>query len=201
MEFYEVNIPVEVLPSLILDAELKELGINAGLMDRVIQVYEGCVYMDLNEKVIQQKGHGIYERLDEKLLPDLYIAYKPSLGKVSGQVLDDIRMGYERRDKFVLDTLNRLAEIADVGKEALLKGDLEQLHDLMNENFDLRSQIMKISEGNLEMIQTARQCGASAKFAGSGGSIIGLYTDEEMFARLKAGLEKLQAVVIQPLID
>jgi len=201
MEFYEVDIPVEVLPSLILDAELKELGINAGLMDRVIQVYEGCVYMDLNEKVIQQKGHGIYERLDGKLLPDLFIAYKPSLGKVSGQVLDDIRVGYERRDKFVLDTLNRLAEIADAGKDALLQGDLEQLHDLMNENFDLRSQIMKISEGNLEMIQTARQCGASAKFAGSGGSIIGLYTDEEMFARLKAGLEKLQAVVIQPLID
>lgn len=201
MEFCEIDIPVEVLPSLILDAELKELGINAGLMDRVIQVYEGCVYMDLNEKVIQQKGHGIYERLDVKLLPDLFIAYKPSLGKVSGQVLDDIRVGYESRDKFVLDTLNRLAEIADTGKKVLLQGDCEQFHKLMNENFDLRSQIMKISESNLELIQTARKCGASAKFAGSGGSIIGLYTDEEMFVRLKDELEKLQAVVIQPLID
>jgi glucuronokinase len=201
MEFYEFDIPVEVLPSLILDAELKELGINAGLMDRVIQVYEGCVYMDLNEKVIQEKGHGIYERLDAKLLPDLFIAYKPSLGKVSGQVLDDIRIGYEKRDKFVLDTLHRLAENADEGKEALLQGDLDQLHDLMNENFDLRRQIMKISEGNLEMIQTARQCGASAKFAGSGGSIIGMYTDEKIFDRLKVELEKLQAVVIQPLVD
>ncbi len=201
MEFYDVDIPVELLPSLILDAEFKELGINAGLMDRVIQVYEGCVYMDLNEKVIQQKGHGIYERLDVKLLPDLFIAYKPSLGKVSGQVLDDIRVGYESRDKFVLDTLHRLADIAEAGKDALLQGDFAQLHDLMNENFDLRRQIMKISESNLEMIQTARQCGASAKFAGSGGSIIGMYTDEEMFDRLKASLEKLQAVVIQPLIE
>lgn len=201
IEFYEVDIPVEVLPSLILDAELKELGINAGLMDRVIQVYEGCVYMDLNKQHMDEKGHGIYERLDVKLLPHLFIAYKPSLGKVSGQVLDDIRVGYERRDKFVLDTLHRLAEIAEAGKDALLQGDFKQLHDLMDENFDLRSQIMKISQSNLEMIQTARQCGASAKFAGSGGSIIGLYTDEEMFARLKVELEKLQAVVIQPLID
>jgi glucuronokinase len=201
MEFYEVDIPVEVLPSLILDAELKELGINAGLMDRVIQVYEGCMYMDLNKKHIDEKGHGIYERLDVKLLPDLFIAYKPSLGKVSGQVLDDIRMGYERGDKFVLDSLHRLAEIAEAGKDALLQGDFEKLHDLMNENFDRRSQIMKISESNLALIQTARQCGASAKFAGSGGSIIGLYKDEEMFARLKAELEKLQAVVIQPLTD
>ncbi len=201
MEFYKVDISLEVLPTLILDAELKELGINAGLMDRVIQVYEGCMYMDLSKKHIDEKGHGIYERLDVNLLPDLFIAYKPSLGKVSGQVLDDIRVGYESRDQFVLDTLRRLAEIAEAGKDALLQGDREQLHDLMNKNFDLRSQIMKISEGNLELIQTARQCGASAKFAGSGGSIIGLYTDEEMFACLKAALEKLQAVVIQPLIS
>lgn len=201
MEFYKVDIPVEVLPSLILDVELKELGINAGLMDRVIQVYEGCVFMDLDKKVIKEKGCGIYERLDTKLLPNLYIAYKPSLGKVSGQVLDDIRVGYEKDDRLVLDTLNRLAELADKGRHALLQGNFELFHDLMNENFDLRSKIMKISESNFEMVQVARQCGASAKFAGSGGSLIGMYVDEDMFSRLKVELEKLQAVVIKPLID
>jgi len=201
MKFYKVKIPVEVLPSLILDAELKELGINAGLMDRVIQVYEGCVYMDLDKKVIEKKGHGLYEPLDPKLLPELYIAYKPELGKVSGQVLDDIRIGYMRGNEFVMDTLIRLAEIADTGKQALLRRDFERFHELMNQNFDLRSQIMKISESNFEMIQAARKCGASAKFAGSGGSIIGMYTGEDMFSRLKTDLEKLKAVVIKPVIE
>ncbi len=201
MEFYTVDIPVEILPSLILDAELKELGINAGLMDRVIQVYEGCVFMDLDKKIIQEKGHGIYERLDTTRLPNLYVAYKPSLGKVSGQVLDDIRIGYEKSDRHVLDTLHRLAKLAERGKQALLKGNHELFHDLMNENFDLRSKIMKISESNIEMVHAARQCGASAKFAGSGGSLIGMYEDEAMFSRLKVELEKLQAVVIQPIID
>lgn len=201
MEFYKVKIPVEVLPSLILNAELKELGINAGLMDRVIQVYGGCVYMDLDKRVIEKKGHGLYESLDPKLLPELYIAYKPELGKVSGQVLDDIRIGYVRGDEFVMDTLIRLAEIADAGKQALLRRDFEKFHELMNQNFDLRSQIMKISESNFEMIQAARKCGASAKFAGSGGSIIGMYTGEDMFSRLKTDLEKLKAVVIIPVIE
>jgi len=201
MEFYKVKIPVEVLPSLILDAELKELGINAGLMDRVIQVYGGCVYMDLDKRVIEKKGHGLYEPLDPKLLPKLYIAYKPELGKVSGQVLDDIRIGYMRGDEFVMETLIRLAEIADTGKQALLRRDFEKFHELMNQNFDLRSQIMKISESNFEMIQAARKCGASAKFAGSGGSIIGMYTGEDMFSRLKTDLEKLKAVVIKPVIE
>ncbi len=201
MEFYKVKIPVEVLPSLILDAELKELGINAGLMDRVIQVYGGCVYMDLDKRVIEKKGHGLYEPLDPKLLPELYIAYKPELGKVSGQVLDDIRIAYRGGDEFVMETLIRLAEIADTGKQVLLRRDFEKFHELMNQNFDLRSQIMKISESNFEMIQAARKCGASAKFAGSGGSIIGMYTGEDMFSRLKTDLEKLKAVVIKPVIE
>ena len=201
MEFYNVSIPMETLPSIILDAELKELGINAGLMDRVVQVYEGCVYMDLEEKLIKEKRHGIYEQLDPDLLPDLYIAYKPALGKESGRVLDDIRVGYEKGDRFVIDTLSHIAEKADLGKQALLQGNMEELHDLMNENFDLRCKIMKINSNNHEMIQTARQCGASAKFAGSGGSIIGIYKDEDMFSRLVVELEKLEAKVFKPIIE
>lgn len=201
MEFYGIQIPREVLPSLILDAELKELGINAGLMDRVVQVYEGCVYMDLSKEIIEDKGHGLYEQMDSKLLPSLYIAYKPALGKVSGQVLDDIRMGYDRGDQFVLDTLEFLAELAEKGRQALLQKDHDLFHSLMNENFDLRSKIMKISQGDFELIQTARECGASAKFAGSGGSIIGMYSGEKMYALLKHKLEKLGAEVIQPEID
>lgn len=46
MEHYQVTdkLPKEELPGLILSAET-ELGITAGLQDRVIQVYEGMVYM------------------------------------------------------------------------------------------------------------------------------------------------------------
>jgi glucuronokinase len=201
MEFFNVNIPVEILPTLILEAERDELGINAGFMDRVIQVYEGCVYMDLDEKIIQEKGHGIYERLSPKFLPDLYLAYKPALGKVSGKVLNDIRQGYDRGDSVVCDTLRRLADKAEAGKEALLKKDFSAMKRLMDENFDLRSQIMKISESNMEMIMTARACGASAKFAGSGGSIIGMYEDEEMYSRLEAELSGIGAKAIKPIIE
>lgn len=201
MEFYSVRIPQEILPTLILEAERDELGINAGFMDRVIQVYEGCMYMDLDENIIQEKGHGIYERLSPKFLPMLYLAYKPALGKVSGKVLNDIRHGFDRGDPFVLETLHRIAEKAELGKEALLKKDFITMKRLMDENFDLRSQIMKISESNLEMVMTARACGASAKFAGSGGSIIGMYEDEKMYSQLESELSGIGANVIKPIIE
>ena len=46
LDFYKIRklIKVEVWPQLILNAE-KELGVVAGLQDRVAQVYGGLVYM------------------------------------------------------------------------------------------------------------------------------------------------------------
>jgi glucuronokinase len=200
IQFYHTEIPQHILPTLILDAERRELGINAGFMDRVIQVYEGCVFMDLDQKHIETHGYGQYENLDPGLLPPLYLAFKPALGKVSGHVLNPIREGFDRGDHVVLDALHRLAELADEGRAALLRGEQRRLHALMDENFDLRSRIMPINPENLALIQAARQCGASAKFAGSGGSLIGMYADEDMFRDLVHELGKLQAVVIKPQI-
>jgi len=200
MAFYDVEIPQPILPTLILEAERDELGINAGFMDRVIQVYEGCVFMDLDREIIQAQGFGRYQRLDPGSLPPLYLAYKPDLGKVSGLVLNPIREGFERGDPVVLEALRRLAALAEEGKEALLRRDRERLRALMDENFDLRSRIMPISEENLSLIRAARACGASAKFAGSGGSLIGLYEDERMFADLSRALGEQQTLVIKPVV-
>ncbi len=199
MQFYHVDIPREILPSLILNAEVVELGINAGYMDRVVQVYEGCMYMDLDEALIRKRGYGKYEPLDPALLPPFYLAYKTDLGKVSGKVLNPIRVGYDRKDPLVLRTLERIASLAEMGREALLRKDTGRMAEWMNENFDLRSRIMPISEANMELIRRARACGCSAKFAGSGGSIIGTYP-EEKFGLLKQELESLGATVIVPRI-
>lgn len=198
--FYKVEISPEILPTVILDVEREELGINAGLQDRVIQVFEGCVFMDFDSEVLEAKNHGIYERIDPGLLPSLFIAYKTDLGKVSGQVLNDIRVRYDKGEKLVIETLDRIASLAEKGREALEAGRPEELSSLMDENFDLRSRIMKISDSNREMVSVARQCGASAKFAGSGGSIIGIYRSNEMLSRLVVELGNINARVIRPFI-
>jgi glucuronokinase len=200
MQFYEVEIPKHILPTIILKAETEELGINAGLQDRVIQVYEGCVFMDFDKEHLQNNGYGKYEPIDSTLLPKLYLAYKVELGKVSGTVLNNIREKYEKGDALVIDTLTELAGVAQQGKEAMLKKDYGTLNKLMDKNFDLRCKIMNISESNMELVMTARKCGASAKFSGSGGAIIGMYEDDEMLQRLIVNLRKINARVIKPII-
>lgn len=198
--FYNVKIPVEIMPSIILAAEMEELGINAGLQDRVIQVYEGCVYMDFEKNFVLKKNHGKYECIDPQLLPNFFIAYKTELGKESGKVLNDIRTRFENGDKFVIDTLTQIACLAEQGKQVIKNKEYDKLSELMDENFDLRNKIMNISDSNLELVNTARSCGASAKFTGSGGSIIGIYKNNEILTRLIIELKKLKARVIKPYI-
>ena len=201
MAFYEVKIPQEILPSLVLSVETDELGINAGLQDRVIQVYEGCVYMDFEKSIMESTGHGVYEKLDPKLLPNLYIAYKTNLGKVSGAVFNDVKARFLKGDSLVVDTLAAIGENAANGRNAILERDHQKLAELINKNFDLRNKIFKISESNMELVKTARKCGASAKFTGSGGSIIGTYENDETLRCLIINMNKLNARVIKPFIN
>ncbi len=200
MQFYDVDIPQEILPTLILAAEKDELEINAGLQDRVIQVYGGCVFMDFEKEQILAKGHGTYEPIDIKGLPNIYLAYKTSLSKVSGTVLNNIREKYEAGDQLTIETLAQIADCAERGKAALAAGNFEDLNELMNLNFDLRCKIMNVSDSNRELVETARQCGASAKLSGSGGAIIGFYKDDQMLKKLMVQLKQINARVIKPYI-
>ena len=198
--FYEVEIPKEILPGLILNAEAEELGINAGLQDRVIQVYGGCVYMDFDEALFKKQGYGDYQPLDPQPLQNIYIAYKTELSKVSGTVLNDIRSRYNAGDTRVRNTLAEIAELAEKGRSKIENGDPDGLEALINRNFDLRCEIMNISDSNRQLVEAARNCGASAKFTGSGGSIIGFYKDDDMLKALIKSMRKLKARVIEPMI-
>ena len=122
MQFYLVKISKPVLPSLILAVEKEELGINAGLQDRVIQVFEGCVYMDFNPEYMAKHQHGLYEAIDPNKLPRLYLAYKTQLGKESGNCLNDIRQRWDGGDEGVRKVLSEIAGLAEKGKEAIEPG-------------------------------------------------------------------------------
>ena len=74
------------------------------------------------------------------------------------------------------------------------------MNELINQNFDLRRTVMNISDSNVQLVKTARSCGASAKFAGSGGSIIGFYKDDEQLIKLIIEMKKINARVIKPYI-
>lgn len=200
MQFYGVRIPQHLLPTFILSVEKDELGINAGLQDRVIQTYEGIVYMDFDRVHLEKNGYGIYEPLNPPKLPPLYVAYDPARAEVSDVPHRNLRALFNAGDPTVLAAMQTYRELTDGGREALMSGDWEALGRVMDASFDLRRTIMNIAPENLRMVEVARSVGVSATFAGSGGAILGLYKDGRQYQQLSDALATLRCTVLRPMI-
>ena len=199
-QYHGLEIPRPIMPNLVLETETRELGVPAGLQDRVIQVYEGLVYMDFAKELMDRQGYGNYEPLDPALLPQVYVAYRTSLSEGTEVFHSNVRERWRRGDPVVVEAMRTWAGYAEQGRAALLHRDYDALNQLINANFDLRARIYDISQGNLQMIHTARQVGATSNFAGSGGAIVGSYTDERMYDELVAAMRPLGVAVIQPMV-
>jgi glucuronokinase len=200
MAFYNINIPRYIQANLVLGAETTELHIPAGLQDRVIQAYQGLVYMDFAKAIMDRQGYGAYEPLDPRLLPKVYVAYMDDLSEPTEKFHSDIRHRFDRGEPKVVNAMKYWAGLTDKVRKLLLAGQVDQVPPLLNAGFDKRREIYKISEGNIRMVETARTVGASATFTGSGGAIVGTYADEDMFKDLRKALNKLKVQVIKPKI-
>jgi glucuronokinase len=200
MQFYGVKIPPTILANLVLSVENDELRIPAGLQDRVIQAFEGVVYMDFAKEHFDKQGFGVYEALDPGSLPPLYIAYSTDLSQGTEVFHNDIRSRFNRGDPAILAAIDEWADLAQQVHDHLVAGEGAQIAPLINRNFDLRRETYQISEGNLAMVEAARAVGASAKFTGSGGAIVGTYDGEEMFQALEARMVPLGVNVFKPQI-
>jgi hypothetical protein len=101
------------LASFVLKIETEELGITAGLQDRVVQAYEGLVHMDFTLPVLKaHDGMGVYTRLSASALPPLFLAYAADPSD-SGRIHAPVKQRWLAGDKEVVDGMNRIAALAD----------------------------------------------------------------------------------------
>ena len=105
---HAVTLPRATLAELALAIEVEELGIAAGLQDRVAQAYGGLTFMDFGPAA----GRHCYERLDPALLPPLLVAWRPEAAGESGAVHATLRTRFEQRDPVVRSGLTEFAKLA-----------------------------------------------------------------------------------------
>lgn len=202
MAFYGVEIVQPQLPNLILSVETNELGIGAGLQDRVAQVYEGTVFMDFNRDLLESRGYGAYEYLDTAHLPPLFVAYHDNLSEGTEITHNDLRSRYNRGEKEVVDAMKEFANYAEEAKNLIRQGKGKDIGPLMDANFDLRASICQISEGNHKLIEKGRKLGAHVKFAGSGGAVVGVYDgDPGRLEKLADAYASMGAALLVPQIE
>ena len=201
-EFYGIDIAKRVQASLARSVENEDLGIVCGFQDRVAQVYGGLVAMDFSE-MKEERGYqcGQYERLEPSLLPPIYLAYFLGSSKTSDAVHSALRTRVQDNQSLTA-TMNEIADLVPVAKDVIVGQHFRRLHELINKNFDLRTKLYDIRQSDWEMIQMARRVGASAKFAGSGGAIVGTYEDESAFMDLRESMKLINHdwKLIKPII-
>lgn len=199
-ELFEVPIPRQELPSLALAVEVEELGIMAGLQDRVAQVYDTLVLMDFAREDQRPANQGAYEALDPALLPPLYVAWRPDAAEPSQIVHGDLHARFERGELRVHIAMAELRELSLTARAALREGDLEQFGRLVDRTANIRSGVLDLKPEHWRMVELARACGATANYTGSGGAIVGTHTGPEMFAAVRDALEGDGCKVIEPTV-
>jgi glucuronokinase len=171
---YELDPAEASWPKRILAGETSLLGIAAGLQDRVAQVYQGCMYMDLADPENPK-----LERLDVGRLPALWLAYSKGqkAGEHSGKVHSTLKKRFAAGDEDVLGSMKALASVAYEGRAALLpKGDVSVLPELARRNWELRLDLVGgpsgIAEENVRLVKCAHTAGFAGKLTGSGGAVL-----------------------------
>jgi glucuronokinase len=178
------------LAAFALAVEVEDLGIAAGLQDRVAQAYGGLMFMDFGA------GARRYETLAPSLLPPLLVAWREDSGAHSGVVHGDLRARFEAGDSEVRAEMASLARSAHDARAALLAGNHAAFAGCVDASFDARRRMLALDPDNVEMIATAREAGACANYTGSGGAIVAVCDDDPHRELVAARLEALSCGVL-----
>lgn len=142
------------LPSFVLAIEMEELGITAGLQDRVVQAMGGLVYMSFRPGSLHGAllsgpppppasgpPFGLYRRLPISSLPPLFLAHAADPSD-SGRIHSPVKQRWLAGEEAVVNGMKAIAALADKGKElcetrsygaAIKAGDLAEAEDIAAE--------------------------------------------------------------------
>jgi glucuronokinase len=150
--------------------ETLELGIVAGPQDRVVQAHGGLVAMDFDP---EHGEIGKAEVLDPQLLPPLFVAWQRLPSKPSHHYHAALRRRHAEGDEDVHQTLTQLAGVAGAARHALVARDHAAFAHCLDASFELRRRLGPLDPEHVALIECARDHGAAANYAGSGGAIVG----------------------------
>lgn len=196
---YGFDIAPHLLPSVALRAEVDELGLTAGLQDRVVQCLGGLVAMDFG-RLQRDRVHGLvfgrYERLDPGRLPPLFLAWREQAGEPSSGYHRSLRARVEQGDVEVRQALRSLAGLVTEGRAALRWGDHDRFAQLVARSMELRRQLGPLPEAQVALVEVARSVEVAATFAGSGGAVVGVLLDPAIWPELVQGYERSGATAV-----
>ena len=193
-QYFDFPVDPFSLAEAALAAEVEDLGIAAGAMDRVVQSYGGTMVMDLADP----RTPDGYRQMPPALLPPLFLAWTGDRTKDSGQLHRPLRDRWEQGDPEVHQVINELRSLVDLGIIALEERNHDEFGRLMTRNFHLRGRIFRITPEDRAMVALAEEHRCPAKLAGSGGAIVGMIPEYADAEALREGFEGRGNLFLRP---
>lgn len=171
-----VNLDASVVAGLALRAEVDVLGVPAGLQDRVVQAHDRAMFMDFSvRREVSGVPAGSYRRLDVPASVPAFVAWRADTAESSATVHRGLADRSAAGDPVLDRAARELGSLATTAADALERGDWDALGAAMDESLDARARLVALRADHLELATVARQAGAHANYAGSGGSVVGLH--------------------------
>ncbi len=190
--------------------ERTKLGVDCGFQDQYMVVFGGLNCVDCRDKEYgwdnDSAPYATVERLMDHLPDDMgvpiVLANTGRRQGTSGTYHAPPRQRWENGDKQMVEGIERIAQLARLGKRAVLRQDWEEVGALMNENYRVSCELFGISEINDTLINAALKHGAlGAKLAGAGGggTIIAIHGDPDYLAQRLQEHDAKRIIPIDPL--
>ncbi len=180
--------------------EYKNMNLTCGYQDQYMAAFGGLNFMDFAGKSsmeqLPDEPFATIEPLGEHVHELPMILAHTGVMRNSGTVHKSLRERWLEGEKAVVNGYERISELAQLGKKAMILQDWQEMGILMNENHAIQRDLGGSGESNEILIKAALANGAlGAKLsgAGGGGTIIALTHDIEGATRglLKAGAERV----------
>jgi len=163
-------VPPQVVSNLVYETEKIHHGTPSGI-DNTVIAFEKPVYFVRDRKMETFSVES----------PFLLSIADSGIASPTRIAVSHVRRAWEREREKYEELFDEIGTIAEMGRQAIERGETETVGRLMNENHRLL-QLMGVSSPELEgLVEAARQGGAlGAKLsgAGRGGNIIALVTQE-----------------------
>jgi galactokinase/mevalonate kinase-like predicted kinase len=166
--------------------ELNYLRVACGYQDAYMCTFGGLNYMDFRGKQFYRSAEaelfGTVEPLANYVQELPFLLAYTGVQHSSDEVHRPLRERWLDGEALVVKSYERITEIARHGKKAILQQNWPELGRLMNENHATQRDLGGSGESNEQLIQAALEAGApGAKLAGagSGGTIIALWPQED----------------------
>ena len=158
-DYHGVTFDKEMLAKAAHGVELDVQGI-ASPLDTLVSTYGGLVYLSREKKIV---------RFENNLEAPFVIGYTAKYSN-TGKMVRNVRSLKENYPEIIDPMIETMGRIANEGRIAILKNDVDKLATLMNFNQGLLDSLGVNTQELSRMIYIARKNGATgSKITGSGG--------------------------------